>query len=101
MITNTRSILLAGAFCLVALTLTACGGDDNALESLDAKFFDITRGMTMDEVNKLVGEPEKTEPLEDSGGGMISTWPQETRVLYDSRKQVTAVIHNGVSLDLE
>ena len=87
---------------IVVLTgaLFGCGGDDR-LETLEPKFNEITRDMTMDEVNKLVGAPEKTEPLPDSGGGMISTWPDETRVLYDNNKKVTAVVHNGKSLDLE
>lgn len=99
MYTKTQPSLLVLA-CLVC-SLVGCGGGDDRLDSLDPTFNDITRGMTMDEVNKLVGEPETTEPLPDSGGRMISTWPDETRVLYDNRKQVTTVIHNGKSLELE
>lgn len=85
---------------LIVCTLVACGGDDR-LDSLDEKFTEITRDMNIDEVNALVGEPESIEPLEDSGGGMVATWPDKTRVLYDSNKKVTTVIHNGVSLKLE
>ena len=96
----TKTALSIIILSFLVCSLTACGGDDR-LGSLDSAFYEITLGMPMDEVNELVGEPETTEPLEDSGGGMISTWPDETRVLYDSRKQVTAVIHNGASLELD
>lgn len=86
---------------LLSVSLLGCGGGDDRLETLEPKFNEITLGMPMGEVNRLVGEPETTEPLPDSGGGMISTWPDETRVLYDSKKQVTSVIHNGASLELK
>lgn len=88
------------ALAAALLLLTACGGDD-PLDSLETEFNDIKMGMTMDQVNELVGEPDQTGPLEDSGGGMQSRWGENTRVFYDRDKKVTAVIHNGVPLELE
>lgn len=97
--TLTKRLLLMSFAVLLGL-LSACGDGDDRLDSLEPKFTEITRGMTMDDVNALVGEPASTEPLPDSNGQMMSVWPDETRVIYDSNKAVISVIHNGVSLDL-
>ena len=98
---KTKHAIQLLVFALLGCTLSACSDRDDRLDSLEPSFSDITRDMTMEQVNALVGKPDGSQPLEDSGGGIMSTWGENTRVMYDRNKKVTAVIHNGVALTLE
>ena len=85
---NVKSHFALLAFVVLVGSLVACGGDDR-LDSLEAKFTEITRDMSVDDVNALVGEPESFEELPDSAGGKVAIWADKTRVLYDSNSKVT------------